>query len=93
VLQRAYVFPDLIRHGKNHHQSTKQQQHQTSQDPQPSQNQQSAPASQSHKRQEASTPQTKELAAKIVEEERQARVKMPTYKGLERFKLLDKMGE
>lgn len=29
----------------------------------------------------------------IVQEEREAKGKMPIYKGLERFKLLDKMGE
>ncbi|GJJ15637.1 MAPK-activated protein kinase Srk1 [Clathrus columnatus] len=40
-----------------------------------------------------STPPTKELAEKIVQEEREAMNKMPTYKGLERFKLLDKMGD
>ncbi len=30
---------------------------------------------------------------KIVKEERAAKEKMPTYKGLERFKLIEKMGE
>lgn len=40
----------------------------------------------------AHTP-TKEVAEKIVQEEREAKNKMPVYKGLERYKLLDKMGE
>ncbi len=35
----------------------------------------------------------KEAAEYIVEEERQARNKMPTYPGLEQFRLVDKMGE
>lgn len=30
---------------------------------------------------------------KIVQEERAAKEKMPTYKGLERFRLVEKMGE
>jgi serine/threonine-protein kinase RCK2 len=34
-----------------------------------------------------------EAAAKIVAEEREARSRLPRYPGLERFKLLDKMGE
>jgi len=34
-----------------------------------------------------------EAAARIVAEEREARSRLPRYPGLERFKLLDKMGE
>ncbi|KIJ56640.1 hypothetical protein M422DRAFT_197695 [Sphaerobolus stellatus SS14] len=80
------AFKNLIRHGKNHHQSAKH--HQPSQDPQLS-------TPQPQKRQEApSPPQSREqLAEKIVEEERQAKNRMPIYKGLERYKLLDKMGD
>jgi serine/threonine-protein kinase RCK2 len=39
-----------------------------------------------------STDYSREVEA-IVQEEREAKNKMPTYKGLENFKLLDKMGE
>ena len=37
--------------------------------------------------------QQKEQVEQIVQEEREAKNKMPTYKGLENYKLLEKMGE
>jgi serine/threonine-protein kinase RCK2 len=42
---------------------------------------------------ESPQPAHREAAEKIVKEEREAKEKMPTYKGLENFKLLEKMGE
>jgi hypothetical protein len=39
------------------------------------------------------SPDHREAAEMIVSEEREAKAKMPTYVGLENFKLLDKMGE
>jgi hypothetical protein len=42
---------------------------------------------------DVASPGTREAAEMIVSEERDARTKMPTYKGLENFKLLEKMGE
>jgi hypothetical protein len=39
------------------------------------------------------SPDHREAAEMIVGEEREAKAKMPTYVGLENFKLLDKMGE
>jgi|SRR5579871_6410236 len=47
-------------------------------------------AQQQHIRQPA---ELTEAAAKIVAEEREARSRLPRYPGLERFKLMDKMGE
>jgi hypothetical protein len=89
---------DLIRHGKAHKQSDAESelsappqstQHRTQPrerdllEPQP-------PPKEAPK----SPPATYQREAEIiVKEERQARNKMPVYKGLERFKLLDKMGE
>lgn len=39
------------------------------------------------------SPGHREAAEMIVNEEREAKSKMPVYPGLENFKLLDKMGE
>lgn len=39
------------------------------------------------------SPAHREAAEMIVNEEREAKSKMPVYPGLENFKLLDKMGE
>jgi serine/threonine-protein kinase RCK2 len=39
------------------------------------------------------SPDYRKEAEMIVQEERETKNKMPTYKGLENFKLLDKMGE
>lgn len=64
------------------------------------------PSSRASKHQQAQAPQPhepppdrvvspgpREVAEMIVNEEREASAKMPTYKGLENFKLLEKMGE
>jgi hypothetical protein len=41
----------------------------------------------------AASPDFRAEAEMIVQEEREAKGKLPTYKGLENFRLLDKMGE
>lgn len=43
--------------------------------------------------QKVTSPKYKEEVEQIVQEEREAKNKMPVYKGLENYKLLDKMGE
>ncbi len=39
------------------------------------------------------SPPANEMVKTLVNEEREAKSKLPTYKGLENFKLLEKMGE
>jgi hypothetical protein len=51
---------------------------------------QQQPATHGHVKQPA---EFNDAAARIVAEEREARGRLPRYPGLERFKLLDKMGE
>lgn len=91
---------DLIRHGKNHN-NARQYQSDHQQHPQPQQQQkqpvrdtQREPPSE-HKQPVPKTvsPKYKEEVEAIVQEERVAKEKMPSYIGLENFKLLDKMGE
>ncbi len=104
-----HEFLDLIRHGKHHNHvkqdnppaaeresrfsssSTRAQHQQQQQQPQ---QQQALPvnAQNTHAGQ-LPIPQPREAAEQIVLEEKEAKAKMPTYKGLEQFKLLDKMGE
>ena len=48
---------------------------------------------QQHQTQKHASPKYKEQVGQIVQEEREAKNKMPTYKGLENYKLLEKMGE
>ena len=43
--------------------------------------------------QKTATPKYKQEVEQIVQEEREAKSKMPSYKGLENYKLLEKMGE
>jgi ATPase subunit of ABC transporter with duplicated ATPase domains len=60
------------------------------------QTQQKQQQQQSAKVQPVATKQSQQYtreSEKIVQEERAAKEKMPTYKGLERFKLIQKMGE
>jgi hypothetical protein len=97
---------DLIRHGKNHihvrqdepsaapptdarSQPERRQQAEVQPQPQPKHQQ-------PNKAQPATTKQSQQYTReveKIVREEREAMDKMPTYKGLERFKLIEKKGE
>ncbi|KAF4602255.1 MAPK-activated protein kinase Srk1 [Pleurotus pulmonarius] len=104
-----HEFLDLIRHGKHHNHvkqdkppaaeresrfssSSTRAQHQQQQQSQ--QQQQALPvnAQNTHAGQ-LPIPQPREAAEQIVLEEKEAKEKMPAYKGLEQFKLLDKMGD
>ncbi|EJD53774.1 Pkinase-domain-containing protein [Auricularia subglabra TFB-10046 SS5] len=98
------AFKNLIRHGKNamhnqpgaddasHRSHSPSHQHQGGQHQQ--QHQFAVPAVPENKQQQQQ-PVTvpKEHIESIVEEEKQAKSKMPFYPGLERFKLLEKMGD
>ena len=77
-----------------HHQRAHPERRQqvTVQQPQQPQQQQQQPAKAQPVAIKQSHQYTREVE-KIVQEERAAREKMPTYKGLERFKLIQKMGE
>lgn len=97
---------DLIRHGKHHQAAAQADGKYLSEDTHHSSD--SAPRG-NQKQQQQSTPKQipadmqsvdqqqspdhREAAEMIVSEEREAKTKMPTYVGLENFKLLDKMGE
>lgn len=101
------AFKNLIRHGKNHHTVRAQDEpayqaasHQPpSASHQPKQQQRDVPHTAAQPtQQQQQTPHKgaskfKEHAETIVQEEREAKGKMPTYKGLENYKLLDKMGD
>ncbi|KZT74429.1 Pkinase-domain-containing protein [Daedalea quercina L-15889] len=60
---------------------------------QPPQPQQQQPQQQQGQRQQKDNTKFKEQIESIVQEEREAKGKMPTYKGLENYQLLDKMGD
>ena len=98
------MVPDLIRHGKNHHPPRQQDDAQyhyaatssastiTPQHNHAHHHKQSRD-NRDHRDRKSGTPRYKEEVEKIVKEEREAQSKMPSYKGLEQYKLLDKMGE
>lgn len=82
---------DLIRHGKNHHNTKQHQDDLNYHQPQAiSRDKQQQPHPQTIL---APAPNYKDQVEIIVQEEREAKNKMPSFKGLENFKLLDKMGE
>lgn len=96
---------DLIRHGKNHH-SARQPDNPVYYNQPPAQQQQPQPQPQhqtKHTREPEKQPQQQQKAQQdpkikdhveqIVQEEREAKGKLPTYKGLENYRLLEKMGE
>ncbi|PPQ77330.1 hypothetical protein CVT25_010912 [Psilocybe cyanescens] len=95
-----HAFKSLIRHGKHHAEVAKHEQ-----SPAPPQAEDTAnsrglrhsvqnePSRQPEQAPPAITPPAREVAEQIVDEERKAKSKMPTYKGLEGFKLEDKMGD
>ncbi|KAI0643719.1 Pkinase-domain-containing protein [Trametes meyenii] len=103
------AFKNLIRHGKNHHSTRQQQddaayqpsypqqqQHQPSQHQradQQSRQHREAPQPQQQQTQKQASPKYKEHVEQIVQEEREAKGKMPVYKGLENYKLVEKMGD
>lgn len=89
---------DLIRHGKAHQSPRQPDGNADSVSPtttsthRKEQKEPKSPAKQQEIPKSPPVPYQRE-AEIIVQEERQAKNKMPVYKGLERFKLLDKMGE
>lgn len=96
------VHIDLIRHGKNHHAVRQQDasdplQHQQVQYNQPQRQQRDHTQHQQQQQQpiprSTVTSPYQEHVEFIVQEEREAKSKMPAHKGLEDYKLLDKMGE
>ncbi|TFK85887.1 Pkinase-domain-containing protein [Polyporus arcularius HHB13444] len=103
------AFKNLIRHGKNHHSSRQQddaayqhahnqsQMQQQQQRAAEQQNRQQKEAQQQQQQQQqtqkTSSPKYKEHVEQIVQEEREAKGKMPVYKGLESYKLVEKMGD
>lgn len=88
----THITQDLIRHGKNHHQTAKQHHH-VPQDPHGPHQQQPVTMQPVKRHYDPTCPPYAKEAELIVQEEREAKAKMPHYKGLERFKLIDKMGE
>jgi serine/threonine protein kinase len=78
------AFKNLIRHGKHHH-------HHEEQSPTASRVVRQQPQAQNHPPHE--NPHSREAAEIIVNEEREAKAKMPHYRGLENFKLIEKMGD
>ncbi|KAK7696622.1 hypothetical protein QCA50_001280 [Cerrena zonata] len=99
------AFKNLIRHGKNHHHAKPQEDdHSNSSQQQPEQKpprehhpretrEQQPPQQQPQTQTRTASPKYKEEVVKIVQEEREAKSKMPTYAGLENFKLVEKMGD
>lgn len=101
------AFKNLIRHGK-HHNHARQQDTKDVPNPKSPSTSSSARSSQQKPR-DVQTPQAaqqmspqstkskspapKEAAELIVNEEREAKSKMPNYKGLEKYKLIEKMGD
>ncbi|KAH9919956.1 Pkinase-domain-containing protein [Amylocystis lapponica] len=93
------AFKNLIRHGKHHNAVRQQdepysipapQQQRQPRDQHEAAAQQQPQQQQTHKH---TTSKYKEQVETIVQEERDAKAKMPTYKGLENFKLIEKMGD
>ena len=93
----ARQHDDAAPYAQPHHQppatTTQQQRQRDAAAHQPQQQQQ--PHQQHHQQhhQPKDTAKFKEEIETIVKEEREAKGRMPTYKGLENYQLLDKMGE
>ncbi|KAL4241594.1 Protein kinase domain-containing protein [Abortiporus biennis] len=97
------AFKNLIRHGKNHHAARQHPDEPQLQQQQQQQKQQQRDHTRDHSRdhqqhqqqqqQKQASPRYKEEVEMIVQEEKEAKNKMPTYKGLEQFKLVEKMGD
>ncbi|KAI0829369.1 Pkinase-domain-containing protein [Trametes gibbosa] len=98
------AFKNLIRHGKNHHSTAARQQQEDAANQQQQHAAQQRAEQQSRQHREAqqgqqqqtqtqSAPKYKEHVEQIVQEEREANDKMPVYKGLENYKLVEKMGD
>ncbi|OJT13392.1 Serine/threonine-protein kinase srk1 [Trametes pubescens] len=97
------AFKNLIRHGRNHNnarqqeelaaqQASAQQAQQRVADEQSRQTREAAQAQQPQTQKQAS-PKYKEHVEQIVQEEREAKGKMPVYQGLENYRLVEKMGD
>ncbi|KAJ3501352.1 hypothetical protein NLJ89_g9373 [Agrocybe chaxingu] len=89
-------FLDLIRHGKHHNNQPRTADISKQDAPdEPSVDPSAAQHSSRGLRQHnpVKSPQPREAAEIIVEEERKAKAKMPTYKGLENYHLEEKMGD
>lgn len=94
---------DLIRHGKNHHHARQEaiksgapehptrglNQQQQPHGPSPP----AAPIQPARQERQVEFPDPKDAAEMIVNEERESKSKMPNHIGLEKFKLVEKMGE
>ena len=76
---------------QSHAQQQQQQQQQRAAEQQT--RQQREAQQQQQQQTQKSSPKYKEHVEQIVQEEREAKGKMPVYKGLENYKLLEKMGE
>ena len=81
---------DLIRHGK-HHNHAKHEKGKSSGDQDHSPWHSAVTQAPAHL--DLASPNAHQAAAIIVDEERDAQSRMPVYRGLENFKLTDKMGE
>ncbi|KAK0498485.1 kinase-like domain-containing protein [Armillaria luteobubalina] len=79
---------DLIRHGKHHHHN----QPRNDETPAPHEPPNKVPEKR-HMEKENAEVAHREAAQIIVKEEREAKAQMPTYKGLENFQLIEKMGD
>ncbi|RXW25775.1 hypothetical protein EST38_g101 [Candolleomyces aberdarensis] len=95
------AFKNLIRHGRHHNHAradnppssdSEHQAHAHNQAAQPSEHRNAATADHTPQA-SAKAPPPREAAEIIVNEEREAKNKMPTYKGLENYELVEKMGD
>jgi hypothetical protein len=82
------TFSGLIRHGKHHHHALN---HPDSTD-KARREQSHTPTQALHDTAYPAVPASRQAAEIIVTEEREAKSKMPTYSGLEGFKLIEEMG-
>ena len=101
--RRYHLSPDLIRHGKHHRQARQDNKHADTEQVSPTspirfqQQQRQAQKQQiqqqpAHEHVIASSP-PRDVVEIIVNEEREAKLKIPRYPGLENFTLVEKMGE
>lgn len=87
---------DLIRHGKQHHERSQQpdvRQQREKELRAQDQALQPLPQNKSFPKDPVPSPNYRREAEMIVQEENEAKSKLPKYKGLEGYKLVEKMGE
>ncbi|KLO18071.1 Pkinase-domain-containing protein [Schizopora paradoxa] len=90
------AFKNLIRHGKQHHERTQQQDVRQQREKElraQDQALQPLPQNKSFPKDPVPSPNYRREAEMIVQEENEAKSKLPTYKGLEGYKLVEKMGD